>query len=112
MDDDDSEMPAPTRPVRAGAPASFSHTVFGYRRIGKKFGRYLECGVARVPPCEHCGKPFSGKIKVFIDRLIAFSGGTGGFLVEPNGAAPPQIERDFPEQAEFDEKDILPGSGS
>jgi hypothetical protein len=107
---DDSPMPGPTRPNRTGAVASFTHTAFAYRRIGKKFGRYLECGVARVPACEHCGAPFTGKIKLFVDRLVAFGGGTGGFLIEPNGTAPPQLERDFPEQAEFDEKDILPGS--
>jgi hypothetical protein len=108
---DDEPMPGPTRPGRSGATSGFTHTVFAFRRIGKKFGRYLECGVARVPTCEHCGEPISGKIKVFVDRLVAFGGGTGGFLIEPNGNAPPQLERDFPEQAEFDEKDILPGSG-
>ena len=104
------DPPPPTRPNRPTAPASFTHTAFAFRRIGKKFGRYLECGVARVPACPHCGVPFTGKIKVFVDRLVAFGGGTGGFLIEPNGDPPPQLERDFPEQAEFDEKDILPGS--
>ena len=87
---------------------SYTHTAFAFRRIGKKYGRYLECGVARVPPCAHCGSTFTGKIKVFVDRLIAFGGGTGGFLIEPKGTAPPQLQRDFPEQAEFDEKEILP----
>ena len=98
------------RPKRAERAEPFTHTTYAYRRIGKKFGVYKECGVARVPPCPHCGQPYTGKIKAFLDRLIAFGGATGGFLLEPNGAPPPQIPKDFPEQAEFDEKEILPES--
>jgi len=106
---DDPQIPKPSRP-HTGGGAFFSHTVFAFRRIGKKFGRYLECGVARVPPCPHCGAAYTGKAKVFVDRAIAYGGGTGGFLLEPNGTAPPQLERDFPEQPDFDEKAILPES--
>ena len=107
--DDKPSARGPVRPNRPDTGGPFTHTSFAYRRIGKKFGRYLDCGVARVPPCEHCGAPFTGKIKIFVDRLIAFGGGTGGFLLEPNGTPPPQIPKDFPEQAEFDENEILPG---
>lgn len=55
--------------------------------------------------------PYTGKIKAFIDLLVAFGGGTGGFLLEAIGTAPPKLPKDFPEQTEFDEKEILPGSG-
>jgi hypothetical protein len=109
---DDSDEPAPLNPLRRkrADEGPFTHTTFAYRRIGKKFGRYLECGVARVAPCEHCGAPATGSVKVFLDRLVAFGGATGGFLLKANGLAPPQPPRDFPEQTEFDEKEILPES--
>ena len=105
----DDDMPAPSRPKQPDA--GFTHTTFAFRRIGKKYGRYLECGVARAPACEHCGAPFTGKIKIFVDRLIAFGGGTGGFLLEPVNTPPPRLAKDFPEQSDFDEKEILPASG-
>src|SRR3954462_7068404 len=108
--DDDNDMPAPVRPKQP--EANFTHTTFAFRRIGKKYGRYLECGVARAPACEHCGTPFTGKVKVFVDRLIAFGGGTGGFLLSPVNTSPPRLARDFPEQSDFDEKEILPASDS
>jgi hypothetical protein len=104
----DDDMPAPSRPKPAAD--QYTHTTFAFRRIGKKYGRYLECGVARAPACEHCGTPFTGKIKVFVDRLIAFGGGTGGFLLEPRNALPPRLPKEFPEQGDFDEKEILPAS--
>ena len=111
MADNDDELPSrtPVRPKRADA-GLFTHTAFAFRRIGKKFGRYLEVGVARLPPCPHCGAPYTEKAKVFVDRLVAFGGSTGGFLIEPNGSQPPRLQRDFPEQTEFDEKEILPES--
>ena len=108
MDNDEDNSIRPLRPRQPEPDAGFTHQTFAFRRIGKKFGRYLECGVARVPVCPHCGVAFTATIKVFVDRLIAFGGGTGGFLLKPNGSAPPQLTKDFPEQPEFDETQILP----
>ena len=48
--------------------------------------------------------------KVFVDRIIAYGGATGGFLLTPNDVQPPRLEKEFPAQAEFDEKEILPES--
>jgi len=111
MADHDDALTSRIRPKRPDDRAgSFTHTTFAFRRIGKKFGRYLEVGVARLPPCPHCGAPYTEQSKVFLDRLVAFGGATGGFLLEPNGTAPPRLQRDFPEQTEFDEKEILPES--
>jgi hypothetical protein len=106
-EDNDESEPAPARPKRP-EPAIFTHKAFAFRRIGKKWGVYREVGVARVPPCEHCGAPSTGKVKIFVDRMIAFGGATGGFLLTANDVTPPRLERDFPEQKEFDEKEILP----
>lgn len=108
-ENEDDSAPAPARPKRA--PNAFTHRAAQYRRIGKKWGVYKKVGDARAAPCPHCGQPYTGKIKVFIDLLVAFGGGTGGFLVEPNGRPLPTLPKDFPEQTEFDEKEILPGSG-
>ena len=110
MDNDEDNSIKPVRPRLPEADAAHTHQTFAFRRIGKKWGRYLECGVARVPVCPHCGAPFTEAIKVFVDRLIAFGGGTGGFLLKPNGSAPPQLAQDYPEQPEFDENQILPES--
>jgi hypothetical protein len=106
-DSDEPSSPVPLRPKRP-ADSPMTHVTFGYKRIGKKFGVYKKVGVARVPPCPHCGKPYTGKIKAFLDRMISFGGATGGFLLEPTGTPPPKIPKDFPEQGEFDEKEILP----
>src|SRR4051794_24874536 len=109
-DNDESAQRTPLRPKRTGESAGFTHATFGYKRVGKKFGVYKEIGVARAPPCARCGAPYTGKIRAFLDRLVAFGGSTGGFLLEPNGTPPPQIPKDFPEQAEFNETEILPES--
>ena len=103
----DDDMPVPSRPKPM--VEQYTHKTYAFRRIGKKYGRYLEAGVARAPACAHCGAPYTGKIKVFVDRLIAFGGGTGGFLLEPLNTPPPRLPKDFPEQSDFDEKEILPG---
>ena len=55
----------------------------------------LNAGVARAPACAHCGAPYTGKIKVFVDRLIAFGGGTGGFLLEPRERTAAEIAEGF-----------------
>ena len=107
MTDEDE---TPERPQRPEASLPFTHKTLAFRRIGKKWGVYREVGVGRAPPCPHCGEPYTGKIKIFVDRLIAFGGSTGGFLVTPNDTQPPRLARDFANQAEFDEKDILPES--
>jgi hypothetical protein len=57
-----------------------THTAFAFRREGKKFGRWLEIGVARVEE--------NGIIKVFLDRL-PIGGFTGGVLLSPQGEPPP-----------------------
>jgi hypothetical protein len=106
---DDDDMPAPSRPKEPDP--GYTHGVYAFKRIGKKYGRYREVGDARAPACEHCGAPYGGKVKIFVDRLIAFGGGTGGFLLEPQNVPPPRLAKDFPEQRDYDEKDILPGSG-
>ena len=77
MVEDDSPL-APVRPKRE--PNAFTHTAAQFRRIGKKWGVYKTVGAARATPCPHCGQPYTGKIKVFIDLLVAFGGGTSASL--------------------------------
>ena len=105
---DDDEIPAPARPKRPEQSAAYTHKAFQFRRIGKKWGVYKHVGDARVPACEHCGAPYTGKVKIFLDRLVTFGGGTGGVLLTATDVQPPRLQRDFPEQSEFDEKEILP----
>jgi hypothetical protein len=109
---DEDEIPpaAPVRPKRNEPNAPFTHKVLAFRRIGKRWGVYKEVGDGRTPPCPHCGAPYTATIKVFIDRLIAFGGATGGLLIAPTDKKPPALERDYPGQPEFDEKEILPES--
>jgi|ERR1700677_3643065 hypothetical protein len=108
--DDESEDSEPLRPRRPEAPASYTHKTSAFRRIGKKWGVYREVGVAKAPPCEHCGAPYTATVKIYVDRLIAFGGSTGGFLLTANDVQPPQLKREYPGQPEFNEKDILPES--
>ena len=104
----DDDMPAPSRPKQTAD--RYTHITLAFRRIGKKYGRYLECGVARAPACEHCGAPLYRQDQGICGPAIAFGGGTGGFLLEPPNAPPPKLPKDFPEQGDFDEKEILPAS--
>jgi hypothetical protein len=106
-DDDMQHLSAPRRPKRPASGAPFSHTAFAFQRIGKKFGTYREVGVARVPPCPHCGAVSNEKVKVFLNRL-PLGGFAGGLLLEPTGKPPPQIKPDFPGQTEIDEDEHLP----
>src|ERR1700733_6671742 len=55
----------PFRPT----PTSYTHKTSAFRRIGKKWGVYREVGVAKAPPCEHCGAPYTGTVKIYCDRL-------------------------------------------
>jgi hypothetical protein len=105
---DDDEIPAPKRPKYPVQSEPFTHKALQFRRVGKKWGVYKDVGDARAPACEHCGAPYTGKVKIFIDRLIAFGGGTGGVLLTANDVPPPQLQREFPEQPEFNEDEILP----
>jgi len=57
-----------------------THTAFAFKREGRKFGRWLEIGVARAEE--------SGIIKVFLDRL-PIGGFTGGVMLSPIGTEPP-----------------------
>jgi lipopolysaccharide biosynthesis glycosyltransferase len=49
-------------------PDGFTHTTWAFRRISKKFGRYVEVGVARLPACPNCGAHPTATAKVFLDR--------------------------------------------
>ena len=57
-----------------------THTAWAFKREGKKFGRWLEIGVARVED--------NGIVKVFLDRL-PIGGFTGGVMLAPIGTEPP-----------------------
>jgi hypothetical protein len=57
-----------------------THCAFAFKREGKKFGRWLEIGVARAEE--------NGIIKVFLDRL-PIGGFTGGVMLTPIGTEPP-----------------------
>jgi hypothetical protein len=56
-----------------------THTAFAFKREGRKFGRWLEIGVARAEQ--------DGQIRVFLDRL-PIGGFTGGVLLSPIGTVP------------------------
>jgi hypothetical protein len=56
-----------------------THTAFAFKREGRKFGRWLEIGVARAEE--------DGQIRVFLDRL-PIGGFTGGVLLSPIGTVP------------------------
>jgi hypothetical protein len=109
-DDEKTNEAEPLRPRRPQPVTPYTHRTFAFRRVGKRWGVYREVGVATAPPCEHCGRPYSGKVKIYVDRMIAFGGATGGFLLTANDARPPELKRDFPGQQEFVESDILPES--
>ena len=75
-----------------------THTAFAFKREGRKFGRWLEIGVARTE--EH------GMIKVFLDRLPN-GGFTGGVLLAPLGVEPPMPELPPRRPGQADEDDEL-----
>lgn len=56
-----------------------THTAFAFKREGRKFGRWLEIGVARAEE--------DGQVRVFLDRL-PIGGFTGGVLLSPIGTVP------------------------
>jgi hypothetical protein len=62
-----------------------THTAYGFKREGRKFGRWLEIGTARTE-----GQVIA-PIHVRLDRL-PIGGFTGGVLLLPNGQEPPLPE--------------------
>jgi hypothetical protein len=108
MDDDsDPEFQTFAMPRRPADLASFTHTTWAFRRISKKFGLYVECGVARLPACPHCGASADADAKVFLDRL-PIGGFAGGLLMRAKSEQPPELAPEYPGQGAFDEKEILP----
>jgi hypothetical protein len=75
-----------------------THTAFAFKREGRKFGRWLEIGVARAED--------DGAIRVFLDRL-PIGGFTGGVLLSPIGTEPPIPEPPPRRPGESDEDDPL-----
>jgi hypothetical protein len=75
-----------------------THTAFAFKREGRKFGRWLEIGVARAES--------DGQIRVFLDRL-PIGGFTGGVLLSPIGTVPALPEPPPRRPGEVDEDDPL-----
>ena len=69
-----------------------------FKREGKKFGRWLEIGVARVED--------NGIVKVFLDRL-PIGGFTGGVMLAPIGTEPPLPQPPPRRPGEVEEDDEL-----
>jgi hypothetical protein len=76
-------------PVAAKPPPT--HTALAYKREGKRFGRWLEVGVARAEP--------DGAIRVFLDRT-PIGGFTGYVHLVPIGQRPPPEPATQDEEAE------------
>jgi hypothetical protein len=82
----------------ADSGEEFTHIAYGYRRIGRKPGRLLECGVGRIDD--------DGRMHVYLDRTpFNF---TGYVQVVPNGAMP-ELLADKPHRP--DEAGDEPGRG-
>jgi hypothetical protein len=75
-----------------------THTAFAFKREGRKFGRWLQIGVARAER--------DGLIRVFLDRL-PIGGFTGGVMLSPIGTVPPLPEPPPRRPGEVDEDDPL-----
>jgi hypothetical protein len=63
---------------------AFTHTAYAFSRQGKKFGRLLDCGKARIDQQHNL-------VHVFMDRTPT-TGYTGYIVLSPIGAQPPKIE--------------------
>jgi hypothetical protein len=61
-----------------------THTAYAFKREGKKFGRWLEVGTARID------KDAAGMAHVFLDRL-PIGGFTGYLHLVPVGTEPPPV---------------------
>jgi hypothetical protein len=75
-----------------------THTAFAFKREGRKFGRWLEIGVARAED--------DGQIRVFLDRL-PIGGFTGGVLLSPIGTVPAVPEPPPRRPGDVDDDDPL-----
>jgi hypothetical protein len=115
MDNDADDATEPGFQTFAGVrrpsnfEAVFSHKTWAFRRISKRFGLYVECGVSRLPLCPNCGAHPTGDAKVYLDRL-PLGGFAGGLLMRYHSNTPPQLKPEYPGQAAFDEREILPES--
>jgi hypothetical protein len=72
-----------------------THTAYAFSRQGKKFGKLLECGSARVDRQNNL-------VHVFMDRG-PITGYTGYIVLSPIGAPTPKVE---PPTDDDDEEDI------
>ena len=70
-----------------------THTAYGFKREGRKFGRWLEIGTAQAE-----GQVIV-PIRVRLDRL-PIGGFTGGVLLMPIGQEPPLPAPQRPGQAD------------
>ena len=104
----DDDMPAPSRPKPM--VEQYTHKTYAFRRIGKKYGRYLECW--------RCARACLRALRRALYRQDQGICGPADclrrrhgrvFAATPN-APPPSLPKDFPEQSDFDEKEILPAS--
>ena len=86
---------AETNNIKGGPP---THTAFAFKREGRKFGRWLEIGVARAEA--------GGSIRVFLDRL-PIGGFSGGVLLSPIGTVPPLPEPPPRRPGDVDDDDPL-----
>lgn len=80
--------------------AAPTHTAFAFKREGRKFGRWLEIGVARSED--------DGTIRVFLDRL-PIGGFTGGVLLSPIGTTPALPEPPPRRPGDVEDDDPLDG---
>jgi hypothetical protein len=69
-----------------------THTAYAFSRLGKKFGRLLECGKARVDKERNL-------VHVFMDRTPT-TGYTGYIVLSPIGAPPPNAKPPTPDTIE------------
>jgi hypothetical protein len=81
--------------ITGGPP---THTAFAFKREGRKFGRWLEIGVARAEA--------GGAIRVFLDRL-PIGGFSGGVMLSPIGTMPPEPEPPPRRPGQVEEDDEL-----
>jgi len=76
-----------------------THTAYGFKREGRKFGRWLEIGTGRAD------EGAAGAIRVFLDRFTI--GFTGGVLLLPIGEEPPLPQSPPRRPGQIDEDDEL-----
>ena len=78
-----------------GTDKTRTHTAYAFSRQGRKFGKLLECGSARLDRQTNL-------VHVFMDRG-PLMGYTGYIVLSPDGAPPPKVEP--PPLAEDDDED-------